>query len=317
MRVLMAIDVEVRGFSGAYAGLNAPRTRYDVGMAEVINKAITVGGLVSGSALERTRRRGAISNVVLSTIRPTGAPAAATPLSTTTLYEHTETAEKAGISFRLGMAMAAVVAGRVLGTSVLKHVNARSGGAGRRADLIGLDPLRRRHVVEAKSRTYGLDWNVRAKAKVQAKETTDRLVAAGTPVDTFSASLTDLAEAPMFVLLEDPPDDRSPAKPLDFSEAEFLREFFSPVPDLLAIRRQETSGYDSVDEIAIGAWLPGADVWLGLARDVYARLRAGHDPLAEHVDGLAGTPERDDWLVSASRDGHVVVLGPQAGLDAT
>jgi hypothetical protein len=95
-------------------------------MAEVVNKAITVGGLVRGSPLERSRRRSGIVNTVLSSVRAVGPPATTSPLAVTGLYASTETTEKAGISFRLGMALAAAVASRVLGIKVLKHVNSRS-----------------------------------------------------------------------------------------------------------------------------------------------------------------------------------------------
>ena len=112
----MAIEVEVRGFTGIYASLNAAASSHPVGMAELVNKAITVGGLVHGSPLERSRRRSGIVNIVLSSVRAAGAPSASSALAVTGLYASTETTEKAGISFRLGMALAAVVGSRVLGT---------------------------------------------------------------------------------------------------------------------------------------------------------------------------------------------------------
>lgn len=312
----MAIEVEVRGFTGIYASLNAAASSHPVGMAELVNKAITVGGLVHGSPLERSRRRSGIVNIVLSSVRAAGAPSASSALAVTGLYASTETTEKAGISFRLGMALAAVVGGRVLGTSVLKHVNARSGGRGRRADLVGLDASRARHVVEAKARTYGLDREVRDDAKRQAAETRARLAAGGTAIATTSASLADLSRSPIFVLFEDPPPAEAEGPLKRFDEDDFLRDYYSPVPDLISAVGVQPSGYDRIDDAAIGAWLPGADTWLGLTREVYQRLQIGEDPLGDPSNGAQETPLGDDWLTSVTSDGHVLVLGPRALLSA-
>jgi hypothetical protein len=54
----MAVRIEVRNFSGSYAPVNAPPADYPVGMAELVNKAITVGGLPRNStAYTGTRAR--------------------------------------------------------------------------------------------------------------------------------------------------------------------------------------------------------------------------------------------------------------------
>lgn len=213
------------------------------------------------------------------------------------------------------MAMAAVVAGRVLGTKLLKHVNARSGGKGRRADLVGLDAARQRHVVEAKARTYGIDAEVRNDAKDQANETRARLVAAGAAIATCSASLMDLSSSPIYVLLEDPPPRGGEKGPEEFDERGLVRDYFSPVKDLLATRVPEPSGYQWIDDMAIGSWLPGADAWLGLTHEVFERLRTGKDPL-EGSPSPADLPAERDWLTSVTSDGHVLVLGPRALLSA-
>jgi hypothetical protein len=95
-----------------------------------------------------------------------------------------------------------------------------------------------------------------------------------------------------------------------------LRDYYSPVRDLLAAVPAAPSGNERVDDAAIGGWLPGSDAWLGLTRDVYRRLGAGEDPLAEPTNAGAELPRGEDWLTSVTPDGHVLVLGPRALLGA-
>ena len=160
---LMTIEIEVRSFKGRYVSANSPRVSYPVQVPEVVSRAITVGGFVSGSRYQRTMRRSSIANMVLSSVHVCSNPK--TALATTELYNETETTEKTGVSFRLGMAFAAVAGSRVLEIKIMKHVRPRGGGGGRRADLVGMDRQRRWHVMEAKSRTYGIPPGVIAESQ--------------------------------------------------------------------------------------------------------------------------------------------------------
>lgn len=314
----MALSIEVAGFTGPYVGFNAAPVNYQIGMSEVVSRALTVGGRVVGSPTERTRRRSSIANMVLSSVRAAGPPVVAIPLGVTNLYVHTETTEKTGISFRLGMAFAAVAASRVLGLPALKHVVVPGVVMnGRRADLVGLDGAGGRHVVEAKARSYGFSTAVVNDAKTQATTTAMQLAGLGQAPATASASVTDLSSLPIHVLLEDPP-----TKPPEFEEPDedrertFADDFYSPVRDLLEVRAPAPSGNEAVDQIATGSWLLGSDVWLGLRDDAASRLAAG-EPLLR--TGIATPPDEDNgdpWLVSSTPDGHVVVLGESARLAA-
>jgi hypothetical protein len=49
----MAIEVEARGFGGRNRWLNGARRSYPVGLAEVVMRAITVGGTVRGSRYQK------------------------------------------------------------------------------------------------------------------------------------------------------------------------------------------------------------------------------------------------------------------------
>jgi len=313
----MAIAVEVRRFTGQYAALNARSGVYPVGMEELINKAITVGGFVQGSARERSWRRSAIANTVLSSVSIVPASRGRSNCVVTSLYDKTETSEKAGISFRLGMAFAAIVGSRILNIKVLKHVSARGGRSGRRADLVGVDAHGNWHVVEAKCRTYGVDARVRIQAKTQATSTAKNLIPGGKAISTASASLTDLSVEPIHVLLEDPPPPEDLLQG-DFNEVNFLRDYYSPVPELLQVRSPERSGYDELDEFAVGAWLPGSAVWLGLATQIFDLVTSDDPWTASHAAAVSEIVLRDEtWLMFGTPDGHVVVLGPSALQSAT
>jgi hypothetical protein len=304
----MSIDIRTQGFTGRYAALNSPAGPYPVTLPELINRAITVGGLVDGSPRERSLRRSAIASTVLSSVeeQPTGA------LAMTALYKHTEATEKAGISFRLGMAFAAVAASRVLGITVLRHIDRGRGGAGRRADLLGFDKQRRWHVVEAKCRTHGVTEALLADAKVQARASADRLAAAGRPVATVCAALADLSQPRIGVLIADPPLRRRDGS-RGFSEDVFLRRYYSPVLDLLRLRSAESSGDRRVDRVAIGAWLPGAPAWIGVTRAVYKLISETRPLRASGVLGaVRGPAETQSSLISFAIDGHVLVLAEPA-----
>lgn len=107
------------------------------------------------------------------------------------------------MSFRLGMAFAAVAASRVLRVNAMKHVRPRGGGGGRRAGLVGMDRRRRWHVMEAKSRTYGIPRTLVREAKTQALATAAAPAARGLAIDTRSACVTDLSGDQVYVLIED------------------------------------------------------------------------------------------------------------------
>jgi hypothetical protein len=308
----VAILVEVRNFVDEYADLNAQETAYEVGLPEVINRAITVGGLVRGSARERTSRRRAISELVLSSVRPDGPLEPGGRLVTTDLYAHTETTEKSAISFRLGMAFAAVAASRILQTKILAHAEKRASGAGRRADLVGLDRFCRLHVVEAKCRTYGVTSKVREDAKEQALASAAALRGLGSSVATASTCITDLSSGGIRVLLEDPPVPRNPNWS-GFDSPGFVYAYYAPVRELLEVHGPELSGRAEIDGFATGAWLSQDGVWMGLADVVLQHLADG---AALELLGL-DLPEGDATrFASVSSDGHVILLGGRA-LDST
>jgi hypothetical protein len=306
------IKVKVQNYTGVLANLNQPLTHTQVTVAEVVLKAITVGGIPQGHPWHVSLRRGAISALVQSAV---DVRASTGELGTTVLYDRMETTEKAAASFRLGMAFAAVVADRVLKTEILHHVRPHAGGVGRRADLIGYDRGGALHVVEAKGRAYDITKALRD-GKKQAEET---MVVDGSdtelPVASRSVSAALLAQAETIqVVLADPPESVPRVRLMADSNG-FIVEHYRPILELVTATGVEEPDQPAVAARAIGAWLPGGDAWLGLDRLNYDRLRRGAPPTRDF-----GSIDRERWQglqevpgLAVGADGHVLLLRRRRG----
>lgn len=215
-----------------------------------------MGGRVDGTRAERTLRRASIGALVRSAVREGGANIPAPALVASRLYTNIEPSEKAAITFRLGMAFAAVLASRILGVNKTLHLP----GAGRRGDLYGRDNLGGWHVIEAKARTAPVPAAVEAQAKAQAAALVPTVNGIPVQVQTYSASLADLSPQQQFaLLLNDPPrSDPGDGRQMPVDEERFVLEYYSPMPDLVEITGPEPSGNDEVDKFAVGAWRPAA-----------------------------------------------------------
>lgn len=270
---------------------------------ELVMRAITVGGRVDGTRVERTLRRASVGALVRSAVREGDAAVPAPALVATRLYTNIEPSEKAAITFRLGMAFAAVLASRILGVNKTLHLP----GTGRRGDLYGRDNVGGWHVIEAKARTGPVSAAVHAHAKAQAMALVPTVHGVPVQVQTVSASLADLSPQQQFALeLNDPPpSDSRDGRQTPVDEERFVPEYYSPMPDLVEITGPEPSGNDEVDTFARGAWMPGGGIWVGLARDIPPRVARWQD-VPEGRDAPA--PQHDPSLVHIGDDGHVVVL---------
>jgi hypothetical protein len=310
----VAIVVRVRAFPPPFAGLNTPGAKLPVTTVDLARAAVTVGGPVSGTAWRRTQRRVAI----IATVHAALAEKRGThPMRTSTLYQRLETTEKSGVSFRLGMAFAAVVAERVLAITMLEHLNHSNSllfpsGGKRRADLFGLDAAGGCHVIEAKSRTHGHDQALVKYAKSQAANIAVVDVKTGryNPL-TRSASIVDLSRSPAQVLLEDPPEEAPPETPYRIDTDQVIASHYSAVPDLVELRGNPQDPPTRIDADIIGAYLPGTDVWLGVKRSLYGESSI---PWRERVRGDAAAGKliaTEGDTVSIGRDGHVLQMGPE------
>lgn len=303
---MIAVTVQIANFAGPFAGLNAPPANYPVLIPELVMRAITVGGRVDGTRVERTLRRASIGALVRSAVREGDATIPAPALVATRLYTNIEPSEKGAITFRLGMGFAAILASRVLSVNKTLHLP----GVGRRGDLYGRDTLGGWHVIEAKARTAPVPATVQAQAKAQAAALVPTVGGVPLLVRTDSASLADLSPQQQFTLLLDdpPPSDPGASRPVSVDEERFVPEYYSPVPDLVEITGPEPSGDTDIDEYAEGAWMPGGGIWLGLARGIPRRATRWQD-VPDTRDSFAS--ERDPSLVHIGDDGHVIVLDPR------
>jgi hypothetical protein len=310
----MAIVVRVRAFRPPFAGLNTGGLKLPVTSADLARAAVTVGGPVEGTAWRRTQRRVAI----IATVHAALAEKRGThPVRTSTLYQRLETTEKSGVSFRLGMAFAAVVAERVLTITMLEHLNHSNSllfpsGGKRRADLFGLDAAGGCHVIEAKSRTHGHDRALVEYAKSQAANiaVVDTKTGPYEPL-TRSAAVADLSRSPVQVLLEDPPKEAPPEKPYRIITDQVIGYHYSAVPDLIELRGNSQDPPTRIEADVIGAYLPGTDVWLGVRRSLYGESRI---PWRERIKGHTAASEpiaSEADTVSIGRDGHVLQMGPE------
>jgi hypothetical protein len=308
----MAVELRVERFGGPWAGRNQPAGAIAVNVADVVRAAVTVGGPVGGSPWHRSLRRAGVAGSVLAALVGAGRNQ---PLATTTLYRQLETTEKSGVSFRLGMAFAALAAEYVLNVTLLEHLNRSNSvlahGSQRRADLFGVDNSGRWHVVEAKSRTYGFEQEDIDGAKQQAlnvhaiRPNGSSLVPA-----TRSASLLDLSQAPIAMLLIDPVGEPETAAMYEIDVEAFIATHFSPVPDLLdAQGAPQPPPVDLPGTAVVGAYLPGTDIWLGLDGSLVGESPRSWEHRLQELRPPSDRPAARDERISIGKDGHVLVVG--------
>jgi hypothetical protein len=283
-------------------------------LPELVHRSIFVGGVpVAGTRKQRSQRRAAIGGVVRSSVEH--AQSVSGHLNTTQLYRQTESTEKGGISFRLGMGFAAAVASRVLRVEQTMHVEAFGfPQAKRRADLAGRDAAGNWHVIEAKgwSSSFGprdIDY-----AKEQARETGRNFAAMGQRPLTISACITDLDAQPITVHFHDPPPRSTKGKVRHrFDPESFLLDYYLPVRDLIG---DGAFGPPPIDSEAtagsMGSWLPGGDIWIGIDRrllEILTRSPGWDDVTGVLADSaLESRQSTQEHSVFRGNDGHVVVL---------
>jgi hypothetical protein len=308
----VAIELGVERFAASWAPRNQPAGALAVNVADVVRAAVTVGGPVRGTAWHRSLRRAGIAGSVLAALAGAGRTH---PLATTTLYRQLETTEKSGVSFRLGMAFAALAAEHVLSVRLLEHLNRSNAvlaqGSQRRADLFGMDGSGRWHVVEAKSRTYGFEQMDVDAAKQQALNV-HAVRPNGNPLvpATRSASLADLARTPIAMLLIDPVGEPAAEATYQVDVEAFVATHFSPVPDLLEVQgAPQPPPADVADTDAVGAYLPGTDIWLGLDASLLGESPRPWEQRLQERTPRGDRPTAQDERVSIGEDGHVLSLG--------
>ncbi|MDQ3725390.1 MAG: hypothetical protein M3335_05810 [Actinomycetota bacterium] len=281
-----------------------------INIADVVRTAATVGGPVQGTALDKSMRRAGIMAITHSALVGFRRNQS---LQTTQLYQELETTEKSGVSFRLGMAFAVIACEHVLGVKLLEHLNRANSllatGSQRRADLFGIGHSGECHVVEAKSRTYGLSKEAVDRAKEQALNIKAVLRNGNALIpDTRSASIADLSRSPISIFLIDPEPRQPPKASFEIDLEQFIADHYSVVPDLLEIYGEPQAPPENLPMDAIGAYLPGTNFWLGIDPSLIERSSLTWQERLEQREALpldvAKSPE-----LSVGTDGHVLHLG--------
>jgi hypothetical protein len=310
----MAIKLDVEGFAGRWATKNAQGLTLATNTADVVRAATTVGGPVAGSVWHRSLRRAAIAGEVLAALVGTGRAA---PLSTSSLYRDLETTEKSGVSYRLGMAFAAIASEHVLDVPLLEHLNrtnsALAPGSQRRADLYGIDRAGKTHVVEAKSRTYGFTAGDVRHAKRQSLNVNivHRRKRSVRP-STRAASLADLSSTPVSVLLADPAGEAEGEVTYVVDLNRLIQVHYSAVPDLIEVQGgPQPPPASNIAPDVVGAFLPGTDIWLGIDAALLEPTLASWQAYFRDRQSTPSHAEEDDGRVSYGRDGHILQVGAE------
>jgi hypothetical protein len=310
----MAIELDIEGFVGPWATKNAQGLMLATNTADVVRAATTVGGPVKGTVWHRSLRRAAIAGEVLAALVGAGRAA---PLLTSSLYRNLETTEKSGVSYRLGMAFAAIASEHVLDVRLLEHLNRTNStlapGSQRRADLYGIDRAGKTHVVEAKSRTYGFSAGDVSYAKSQSLNV-NIVPRRGRSVrpSTRAASLADLSRTPISVLLADPAGEAESEVTYVVDLDRLIQVHYSAVPDLIEVHGgPQPPPASNVAPDIVGAFLPGTSIWLGIDAALLKPTLVSWRAHFRDLQSTESDADENDERVSYGRDGHILQVGAE------
>lgn len=243
-------------------------------------------------------------------------------------YRNLDPSEKAAASYFIGLTLANLMARRLLGVDWLMHLDVYHDslqpgllGSGR-PDLVGLDAQHQWHVIEAKGRSHGLDGSVVHKAKEQTLKL--RTVRGREPILRV-ASVAHFSRESLSLRLEDPVGQDIDAVDWDFTENEFLRDYYDPFAALIDqngrfgtrefntnVQSETVNGMDF-----LVADLPNIDLAIGLERTIYEFHRSADDvadaihPALRFASTIGrGTLGRIDVPTTEHRDSDTVCVGP-------
>ena len=257
----------------------------------------------------------------------------------TDAYHSLDPSEKAAVSYFIGMTVAGLVARRLFDVCWPMHLGVyqqslhphllRSG----RPDLVGADHLGRWCVIEAKGRTNGIDEGLVARAKDQTQKL--RQVCGQAPRFRIASVAFFSRGGYLSLRLADPIAYHPHAVDWNFTEDQFLRDYYQPYVDLLdrnigadatvGNADMESEDVDGMDILV--ASLPDVDLEIGLARRIYdlvSLMDPGRSEIHEGLDlrqSIVGeTPLRPPSTLEemptrqtqtfVGTDGILVRLGP-------
>ena len=199
----------------------------------------------------------------------------------TDAYHSLDRSEKAAVSYFIGLTVAGLVARRLFDVCWPMHLDVyqqslhphlqRSG----RPDLVGSDHLGRWCVIEAKGRSNGIDGGLVARAKDQTLKL--RQVCGQEPRFRIASVAFFSRGGYLSLRLADPIAHHPHAVDWNFTENQFLRDYYQPYVDLLdrnigdgatvGNADMESEDVDGMDILV--APLPDVDIQIGLARRIY------------------------------------------------
>lgn len=214
-------------------------------------------------------------------------------------YHGLDPSEKGAASYFIGLTLASLITRRLFGVHWLMHLDVYHKtlqpellGSGR-PDLVGSQDMRQWYVIEAKGRSHGLDGDVVAKAKAQTK----KLLTVCRRVPRLRvASVAHFSGGSLSMHLEDPVGQDVDAIDWDFTENQFLRDYYDPFAALFEqndrlgareastiVRSERVSGMEF-----LVADLSVVDLAVGLERRVHDLYRSDGDMR----DGIHGAIDR-------------------------
>ena len=213
----------------------------------------------------------------------------------TDAYRSLDRSEKAAVSYFIGLTAAGLVARRLFDVRWPMHLDvyqqslhpnlSRSG----RPDLVGTDHLGRWCVIEAKGRSNGIEGGLVAKAKDQTLKL--RQVCGQEPRFRIASVAFFSRGGHLSLRLADPIAHHPHAVDWNFTENQFLRDYYQPFVNLLdrnidasatvGKAEMESEDVDGMDILV--APLPDVDLRIGLARRIYDLVRL-KDPARNEVN---------------------------------
>ena len=319
---MMTVKLEARGFGPEYQvnGDGYIATTWP----ELVHAAITVGRRGWRDVLKHGRYS-AFEMYYRAAMLLANLKQSQGQLRKSDAYRNLDPSEKAAASYFIGLTLAKLMARKLLGIDWLMHLDVyhdllqpdllESG----RPDLVGLDARHQWHVIEAKGRSNGLDGSVVRKAKEQTLKL--RAIRGREPILRV-ASVAHFSRESLSLRLEDPVGQDVDAVDWDFTENQFLRDYYDPFAALIDQNGRFGTGEfntNAQSETVNGmeflvADLPDVDLAIGLDRRIYELLRSEDDvsdAIHQVLDfALArGTLDRTDEPPTTDGDSNTVFVG--------
>lgn len=279
----ITLQYKARGFDPKY-GLSGDRS-ITTTWNELVHAAITVGRQGWGDVWKHGRHSFFEiiyrAMMLLANLRPFQGQ-----IRKSDAYRGLDRSEKAAVSYFLGLTFANLMARRLFRVQWMMHLDVYHNTLqphlldSGRPDLVGRDAKNRWYVMEAKGRSNGLAGDV----VVKAKEQTMKLLSVRGKVPRLRvASIAFFSRGSLSMHLEDPVGQDIDGIDWNFTEDQFLRDYYDPFAVLVdqGDRIDESELNPTVSSETVNgikffvAHLRDIDLEIGLAQSVYEIHRSG------------------------------------------